>query len=71
MEEIDAFEGEAPEHDWQKTSLRPSFEAFVKTFLGPMWKDVRRAERDRAEAESERVSDDRTGAVDPAEPIDQ
>jgi DNA primase catalytic subunit len=36
--------------DWKKTSLKGYFEAFEKGFLEPLQKDLRRKQRDRAEA---------------------
>uniref|UniRef100_A0A7R9YXY9 DNA primase small subunit n=1 Tax=Pseudictyota dubia TaxID=2749911 RepID=A0A7R9YXY9_9STRA len=36
-------------HEWQKTSLREPFEAFRRQFLTPMWQDLRRERRERAE----------------------
>lgn len=38
--------------DWQRTSLREYFEGFQKGFLEPLQKDLRRKQRDRAEAEA-------------------
>jgi DNA primase small subunit len=36
-------------HGWQKTSLKESFEPFIKNFLEPLWKDIRKQKRDYAE----------------------
>ena len=55
MEELEAYEetkegqGENVEFEWQKTSLKESFEHFQKEFLAPMWKDLKRAEKEKAE----------------------
>jgi DNA primase small subunit len=53
LDEYDASHKDSDEkkvlHDWQKTSLKQSFESFEKTFLGPMWKELRRDQRAAAE----------------------
>merc|ERR1712176_497077 len=50
MDELDAYEAprsgaEDAVHDWQKTSLKESFETFQKKFLVPLLKEQRRAQR--------------------------
>jgi DNA primase small subunit len=53
MDELDAYEKEHPDakltHAWEKTSLKESFEPFIKNFLEPMMKDLRRQHRDAAD----------------------
>ena len=55
MEELEAYEtsdGENVEYEWQKTSLKESFGHFQKDFLLPMWKDMKRGEKDKAEQQA-------------------
>uniref|UniRef100_A0A7S4N6E5 DNA primase small subunit n=1 Tax=Odontella aurita TaxID=265563 RepID=A0A7S4N6E5_9STRA len=40
---------DAVSHEWQKTSLRGPFEKFQRQFLNPMWQELRREKRARAE----------------------
>jgi DNA primase small subunit len=56
MEELDAFDQEHGSDDkersipnWQKTSLKGYYEPFVKEFLEPLQKSIRRQEREAAE----------------------
>eukprot|EP00535_Pseudo-nitzschia_heimii_P002108 CAMPEP_0197182234 /NCGR_PEP_ID=MMETSP1423-20130617/6263_1 /TAXON_ID=476441 /ORGANISM="Pseudo-nitzschia heimii, Strain UNC1101" /LENGTH=577 /DNA_ID=CAMNT_0042632623 /DNA_START=72 /DNA_END=1805 /DNA_ORIENTATION=+ len=42
----------APQHDWQKTSLKKYFNVFEKSFLEPLQRDWRLKERDSAEREA-------------------
>lgn len=54
MDELDAYQddGEKIEFEWEKTSLKESFGYFQKEFLVPMWKDLKRAEKVKAEREA-------------------
>lgn len=56
MQELDEYDKEHENEselrsipNWQKTSLKGYFEPFVKEFLEPLQKDIRRQERDSAE----------------------
>ena len=49
MQELDDYQGPEVAQDWKKTSLRPYFEPFQREFLEPMWKDLRKAQRDEKE----------------------
>lgn len=42
---------------WKKTSLKESFEHFEKNFLVPMWKDLKRAEKEQQERRAALVGD--------------
>lgn len=61
MDELDAFEANTPDakvtHNWQKTSLKESFEPFIKNFMEPMTKELRRKQRDAVEQEAARKGD--------------
>jgi hypothetical protein len=43
--------------NWQKTSLRDYFEPFVRDFLEPLAKEVRREEKEAAEEQAALVGD--------------
>ena len=52
MEELDSYEekeGDKVEYEWEKTSLKESFGHFQREFLIPMCKDLKRAEKEKAE----------------------
>jgi DNA primase small subunit len=49
MRELDEYDGPVVTHDWQKTSLQPYFEPFQREFLEPMWKELRKIQREEAE----------------------
>ena len=61
--ELDAYDAKqedattAVEHDWQKTSLKESYERFQQDFLVPMWKDLKRVERDEKERQAAMTGD--------------
>lgn len=61
MRELDDYkedgDGKKVQYDWQKTSLKPSFESFEKQFLNPMWKDLRRQQREAAEEAAAQTGD--------------
>lgn len=55
MEELDTFEekdGQKINYEWEKTSLKESFCHFQKEFLGPMWKEMKHADREKAERQA-------------------
>lgn len=58
MDELDAFDKENDNEksraiqNWKKTSLKGYFEPFVKEFLDPLQKGIRRQERDNAERQA-------------------
>lgn len=52
MEEEEQQQENAAIVDWKKTSLKEYFEGFEKGFLEPLQKDLRRKQRDRAEADA-------------------
>jgi DNA primase small subunit len=55
MDELDAFEGkdgQKIQYEWEKTSLKESFRHFQTDFLAPMWKDLKRAEKVKAEQQA-------------------
>jgi DNA primase small subunit len=49
MRELDEYEGGDTRYEWQKTSLKESFQTFEKTFLEPMTKELRREQRAASE----------------------
>lgn len=49
MREINEYDGPDVPHEWMKTSLNSTFGPFQKEFLEPMWKELRRKQRDEAE----------------------
>jgi DNA primase small subunit len=61
IEELDGYEAQqqddAVEHDWQKTSLKECYERFQRNFLVPMWRNLRRAERDQQERQAALMGD--------------
>jgi DNA primase small subunit len=64
MRELDEYEasggdGDAGDvvHDWQKTSLRGSFESFQKKFLAPLLSDERRALKEERERKAAVIGD--------------
>jgi DNA primase small subunit len=60
MKELDEYEkneGGDVEFEWQKTSLKESFEHFEKQFLMPLLKDLRRKEKEERERRAAVVGD--------------
>lgn len=60
MKELDAYaetSGNDVEFEWEKTSLKESFQYFQKEFLAPMWKDLKRNEKDEVERHAAMVGD--------------
>ena len=65
MEELDEFDREHDEtakkqckiSNWEKTSLKPYFDPFVKGFLAPMEREARRKERNENEANAALIGD--------------
>lgn len=62
MNELDDYEegtskNKSIVHDWQKTSLKEPFEKFQKTFLDPLLKEERRAQRVARERKAAVVGD--------------
>lgn len=49
MRELDEYEGGDTRYEWQKTSLKESFQTFEKKFLEPMTKELRREQRAASE----------------------
>lgn len=55
MDELETYketDGKKIEHEWEKTSLKESFGHFQKDFLEPMWKGMKRIEREKAHQEA-------------------
>jgi DNA primase small subunit len=61
MNELDAYNSEHPDakvdHEWQKTSLKESFAPFIKNFMEPMFKDLRKQQRNIAEEQAAKTGD--------------
>jgi len=57
MKELDGYEGQTVGHEWEKTSLRTSFEHFEKKFLVPMLNDVRKSQKKEREMMAAVVGD--------------
>lgn len=57
MRELDEYKGGDTRHEWQKTSLKQSFEMFQKKFLEPMMKEQRRDQRAAAEEKAAMTGD--------------
>jgi DNA primase small subunit len=61
MDELDAFAKSHPDtkvaHEWEKTSLKESFQPFVKNFLDPMMSELRKKSRDAAEEQAAATGD--------------
>ena len=57
MHELDEYKGGDTRHEWQKTSLKQSFEMFQKKFLERMMKEQRRDQRAAAEEKAAMTGD--------------
>lgn len=61
MDQLNSYNSDHAEvkvaHDWQKTSLKESFEPFIKNFLEPLWKDLRKEHRQRLEEQAAQTGD--------------
>jgi DNA primase small subunit len=57
QKELDENSGVDTVHDWQKTSLKPYFEAFEKEFLEPLTFELRKQQRDAKEQEAALIGD--------------
>ena len=60
MRELDEYDEEKSgkaKHDWEKTSLKESFSHFQKDFMTPMWKQMKKVERSRADEMAALVGD--------------